>query len=82
MQLTVSTADAASLPLLTIPGTRAAATSASASLSGEAVTTVAARLGHPDTSTMLKVYGHLMPGADSRAAGIVGSAFKEKDKAT
>src|SRR5204862_3061311 len=42
---------------------------------GEAVTTVAARLGHRDTSTTLKVYAHLMPGADGRAAGIVGSAF-------
>ncbi|HWH33848.1 MAG TPA: site-specific integrase [Acidimicrobiales bacterium] len=43
---------------------------------GEAVTTVAARLGHRDTSTTLKVYGHLMPGADTRAAGIVGAAFR------
>ena len=43
---------------------------------GEAVTTVAARLGHRDTSTTLKVYGHLMPGADERAAGIVGSALQ------
>lgn len=42
---------------------------------GEAVTTVAARLGHRDTSTTLKVYGHLMPGADGRAAGIVGSVL-------
>jgi integrase len=42
---------------------------------GEAVTVVAARLGHRDTSTTLKVYGHLMPGADTRAAGIVGSAL-------
>jgi integrase len=48
---------------------------------GEAVTTVAARLGHRDTATTLKVYGHLMPGADSRAAGIVGSAFtRGRDK--
>ena len=31
----------------------------------EAVTTVAARLGHRDTSTTLKVYGHLRPGADT-----------------
>lgn len=45
---------------------------------GEAVTTVAARLGHRDTSTTLKVYGHLMPGADSRAAGIVGSALSRR----
>jgi integrase len=43
---------------------------------GEAITTVAARLSHRDTSTTLKVYGHLMPGADSRAAGIVGSALQ------
>ena len=43
---------------------------------GEAVTTVAARLGHRDTSTTLKVYGHLMPGADTRAASIVGAAFR------
>ena len=42
---------------------------------GEAVTVVAARLGHRDTATTLKVYGHLMPGADSRAASVVGSAF-------
>jgi len=42
---------------------------------GEAITTVAARLGHRDTSTTLKVYGHLMPGADTRAAGIVGTAL-------
>jgi len=42
---------------------------------GEAITTVAARLGHRDTATTLKVYGHLMPGADARAAGIVGSAL-------
>jgi len=39
---------------------------------GEAVSTVAARLGHRDTSTTLNVYSHLMPGADSRAAEIVG----------
>lgn len=43
---------------------------------GEAITTVAARLGHRDTSTTLKVYGHLMPGADQRAAGIVGEALR------
>ena len=36
---------------------------------GEAVTVVAVRLGDRDTSTTLKVYGHLMPGADTRAAG-------------
>ncbi len=42
---------------------------------GEAVTVVVARLGHRDTATTLKVYGHLMPGADDRAAGIVGSAL-------
>jgi integrase len=42
---------------------------------GEAVTVVAARLGHRDTSTTLKVYGHLMPGADTRAAAVVGSAL-------
>ena len=46
---------------------------------GESVTTVAARLGHRDTSTTLKVYAHLMPGADGRAAGIVGSAFARHD---
>ncbi|MHB1911874.1 MAG: tyrosine-type recombinase/integrase [Acidimicrobiales bacterium] len=43
---------------------------------GEAVTTVAARLGHRDTATTLKVYGHLMPGADQRAAELVGSALR------
>ena len=42
---------------------------------GEAITTVAARLGHRDTSTTLRIYSHLMPGADQRAAAIVGSAF-------
>ncbi|MDQ6698362.1 MAG: site-specific integrase, partial [Actinomycetota bacterium] len=42
---------------------------------GEAITTVAARLGHRDTSTTLRIYSHLMPGADQRAAGIVGKAF-------
>lgn len=49
---------------------------------GEAVTVVAARLGHRDTSTTLKVYGHLMPGADSRAAGVVGAALRPKDNGT
>jgi integrase len=42
---------------------------------GEAVTVVAARIGHRDTSTTLKVYSHLMPGADTRAASVIGSAF-------
>jgi len=42
---------------------------------GEAITTVAARLGRRDTSTPLRIYSHLMPGADQRAAGIVGKAF-------
>lgn len=42
---------------------------------GEAVTVVAARLGHRDTSTTLKVYSQLMPGADTRAASVVGSAL-------
>ena len=42
---------------------------------GESVTTVAARLGHRDTSTTLKVYAHLMPGADQRAARLVGTAL-------
>lgn len=42
---------------------------------GEAITTVSARLGHRDTSTTLKIYSHLMPGADQRAAEIVGKAF-------
>jgi len=46
----------------------------------EAMTTVAARLGHCDTSKTLKVYGHLMPGGDTRAAGIVGSAFARPAK--
>jgi integrase len=43
---------------------------------GEAVTVVAARLGHRDTSTTLKVYAHLMPGADQRAAEVVGRALR------
>lgn len=47
---------------------------------GEAVTVVAARLGHRDTSTTLKVYGHLMPGADTRAASIVGSALTRRPR--
>lgn len=42
---------------------------------GEAITTVSARLGHRDTSTTLKIYSHLMPGADQRAAEIVGKAL-------
>jgi integrase len=42
---------------------------------GEAVTTVAARLGHKDTAITLKVYGHPMPGADARAAELVGEAL-------
>lgn len=46
---------------------------------GEAVTVVAARLGHRDTSTTLKVYSHLMPGADGRAAGIVGITLRRRD---
>jgi integrase len=49
---------------------------------GEAVTVVAARLGHRDTSTTLKVYSHLMPGADTRAAGVVGSALSRPKKET
>ncbi len=44
---------------------------------GESIATVAARLGHSDTSTTLRVYAHLMPGADSRAAGIVGSMLDD-----
>jgi integrase len=44
---------------------------------GEAITTVAARLGHRDMATTLRVYAHLMPGADERAAEVVGSAFGE-----
>lgn len=46
---------------------------------GEAITTVAARLGYRDTSTTLKVYGHLMPGADSRAAGVIGKALRSDE---
>ena len=42
---------------------------------GESVATVAARLGHQDTSTTLRVYAHMMPGADKRAAEIVGGMF-------
>ena len=42
---------------------------------GEAISTVSARLGHRDTSTTLRIYSHLMPGADARAAEIVGKAF-------
>lgn len=45
---------------------------------GEAITTVAARLGHRDTSTTLKVYGHLMPGADTRAAGVIGASLARR----
>jgi len=42
---------------------------------GEAITTVSARLGHRDSSTTLRIYSHLMPGADQRAADIVGLAL-------
>lgn len=42
---------------------------------GEAITTVSARLGHRDSSTTLRIYSHLMPGSDQRAAAIVGNAF-------
>ena len=49
---------------------------------GEAITTVAARLGHRDTSTTLRIYSHLMPGADQRAAAIVGSAFARPSEAS
>jgi len=48
---------------------------------GEAITTVSARLGHRDTSTTLRIYSHLMPGADQRAAVIVGNAFARPDAA-
>ncbi|MGH9223710.1 MAG: tyrosine-type recombinase/integrase [Acidimicrobiales bacterium] len=44
---------------------------------GEAITTVSARLGHRDSSTTLRIYSHLMPGSDQRAAAIVGSAFTQ-----
>lgn len=47
---------------------------------GEAVTVVAARLGHRDTTTTLKVYSHLIPGADTRAASVVGVAFRRRDE--
>jgi len=47
---------------------------------GEAITTVSARLGHRDTSTTLRIYSHLMPGADARAAEIVGRAFTRPAK--
>ncbi len=47
---------------------------------GEAITTVSARLGHRDSSTTLRIYSHLMPGADQRAAAIVGSALAEPDR--
>lgn len=36
--------------------------------SGEAITTVSARLGHRDPSITLRVYSHLMPGQDQSAA--------------
>ena len=49
---------------------------------GEAITTVSARLGHRDTSTTLRIYSHLMPGADARAAEIVGRAFAPPVKPT
>ncbi len=42
---------------------------------GESITTVATRLGHRDSATTLRVYAHLMPGADGRAAEIIGSLF-------
>jgi integrase len=49
---------------------------------GEAITTVSARLGHRDSSTTLRIYSHLMPGADQRAAAIVGSALAQHDRRT
>lgn len=36
---------------------------------------VSARLGHATTATTLAVYGHLMPGADTAAAGVAGRAL-------
>lgn len=47
---------------------------------GEAITTVSARLGHRHSSTTLRIYSHLMPGADQRAAAIVGSALERSGR--
>jgi len=44
---------------------------------GEPITTVASRLGHSDTATTLRVYAHLMPGADERAATIVSELLAD-----
>jgi integrase len=44
---------------------------------GEPLTVVAGRLGHRDASTTLKIYAHVMPGGDTRAAAIVATAFAD-----
>lgn len=42
------------------------------------VTTVAQRLGHARSSTMLIVYAHCVPGADSAAAELIGALVTKK----
>jgi integrase len=42
---------------------------------GEAVTTVANRLGHANPTVTLNVYGHLMPGQDDRARTALKEAW-------
>ena len=46
--------------------------------SGEAITTVAARLGHRDPSITLRVYSHLMPGQDQAAADRLDTLWRGK----
>jgi integrase len=44
---------------------------------GESIAVVAGRLGHDtnNNSALLRRYTHMMPGADERAASLVGSAL-------
>ena len=46
--------------------------------SGESIATVSGRLGHEpnNNSALLRRYTHMMPGADTRAAELMGEALK------
>ena len=44
---------------------------------GVPVMTVSARLGHAKTSTTLDVYGHLIPGQEDMAVGVLESVLKD-----
>jgi integrase len=43
---------------------------------GSDIRTVAALLGHSDPSTTLRVYGHLVTGAQERAVASIGNAVR------